>query len=104
MPKGGAGALLTHLVENTYRRVDDGPDKQDYSVDEGDNPRISINDGPTVGSLDLKKHVRGFIKDTSKGFFGNMGSNIVNNFNALTEPRGEKGPKPGDLFYDPFDK
>lgn len=92
-------------VENTYRRIDDGPDKQDYSVDEGENPRISVNDGPTVGSLDLKKHVRGFIKDTGKGFFGNMGANIVSNINELTEPRFKRQrSNPHDLGYDPFDK
>lgn len=92
------------LAENTYRRVDGGDAHQDYSVDEGENPRISVNDGPTIGSFDLRKQVRSFVEDTSKGFFGGTKENVVNNFNAFTEPRGEKSPKPGDLGYDPFDK
>lgn len=91
-------------VENTYRRADGGNAHQDYSVDEGENPRISVNDGPTIGSFDLRKQVRSFVKDTSKGFFGGTKENVVNNFNAFTEPRGKKGPEPGDLGYDPFDK
>lgn len=92
------------LAENDYRRVDGGNAHQDYSVDEGESPRISVNDGPTIGSFDLRKQVRNFVKDTSKGFFGGTKENVVNNFNAFTEPRGKKGPEPGDLFYDPFDK
>ena len=90
-------------VENTYHFVDGGPGDEDYNLDENESPRVSVNDGPTVGSFDLKKRVRGFIKDTSEGFFGNMGDNIVSNINELTEPRFKRqSPKPGDLGYDPF--
>lgn len=92
-------------VENTYHFVDGGPGDEDYNLDENESPRVSVNDGPTVGSFDLKKRVRGFIKDTGEGFFGNMGDNIVSNINELTEPRFKRqSPKPGDLGYDPFDK